>query len=598
MNREVYEKNIKAYKERYNKEYYQIDNNKYENKLEDTKDGNKTINIKIENKKIYLHSKYSPIKEAKRYYKEFKVRYGTLVICFGFSLSYYIDELSKKINRTDNIIVYEPDKELFDIVMKNIDISHIISNEDIKIILNLNDIKMGLLGRPVDKKIEIMPIYEKFYEEEIIEFMKQVKNSIDTDLISVNTKEKFKMEWGRNDFGNIESILNSYNMFDFKDVFKDKPIVVVGAGPSLNKNIHLLKEIEGKVCIICAFSAAKALEKQGIKPNFLVTVDSKQYGLEEYEANIPLLYIKEAGKELLKNHKSEKLFCLSIDEVFLINILNAEEKISFIPMSGTVASFAAGSARHFGASEIILIGQDFSWTKEKAHADGTVHKKTERYKIYHNHNMEEKDIYGNTVYTNKPFYRFKLWFDSFTASLPNNVKMIQATEGGLPIEGAETLTFREAIDKYCIDKYCDINDILNKFYKKNKLIGEEIGKEKVYENIRLVYDELKDTKKLIEEAVELSKKITKNIKYSTSGLKKNNNLIDRLNKIDQILKDNIKIKALMLTYSNDIYTYYTIDETDDEKLNFAIMNEKLYIEIDKILGNIIKIAKEEMEYED
>ena len=598
MNKEVYEKNIKAYKQRYNKEYKPIDNNKYENKLEDTKDGNKTIQLEIGDKKLYLHSKYSPIKEAERYYKDFKVKYGTLVICFGFSLSYYIDELAKKINRSDNIIVYEPDKELFDIVMKNIDISHIISNENIRIIFNLNYIKMGLLGRPVDKKVEIAPIYEKIYEKEIIEFLKQVKNSIDTDLISVSTKESFKTEWTRNNFGNIDSILNSYNIYDFKDIFKDKPIVVVGAGPSLNKNVHLLKEIEGKVCIICAFSAAKVLEKQGIKPNFLVTVDSKQYGLEEYEANIPLLYIKEARKELLEKHKSEKLFCLSIDELFLINILDLEEKISFIPMSGTVASFAAGTARHFGASEIILIGQDFSWTKEKAHADGTVHKKTESYKTYHNYNMEEKDIYGNTVYTNKPFYKFKLWFDDFTASLPDNVKMIQATEGGLPIEGAEIITFREAIDKYCIDKYCDINSILNNAYEKNKLIGEGIEKEKVYENIRLVYDELKDVKKLIEEAVLLSKKITKNIKYSTSGLKKNNNLIDRLNKIDQILKDNIKIKALMTTYSNDIYTYYTIEETDDEKLNFAIMNEKLYTEMDKILDNIIKIAKEEMEYED
>ena len=598
MNREVYEKNIKAYKQRYNKEYKPIDNNKYEDKLEDTKDGNKTIQLEIEDKKIYLHSKYSPIKEAERYYKDFKVKYGTLVICFGFSLSYYIDELSKKINRTDNIIVYEPDKELFDIAIKNIDISHIISNENIKIIFNLNDIKMGLLGIPVDKKIEIIPIYEKIYEKEIIEFMKEVKRAIDLDLVTVNTKEAYKTEWARNDFGNIENILNSYNIYDFKDIFKDKPIVVVGAGPSLNKNIHLLKEIEGKVCIICAFSAAKALQKQGIKPNFLVTVDSEQYGLEEYEANISLLYIKEAGKELLKNHKAEKLFCLNINDVFLVNILDAEEKVSLIPMSGTVASFAAGTARHFGASEIILIGQDFSWTREKAHADGTVHIKTEEYKIYHNQEMEEKDIYGNTVYTNKPFYGFKLWFDEFTASLPDNVKMIQATEGGLPIEGAEIITFREAIDKYCLDKYCDINSILNNAYEKNKLIGEGIEKEKVYENIRLVYDELKDVKKLIEEAVELSKRITKNIKHSTSGLKKNNNLIDRLNKIDRILKDNIKIKALMATYSNDIYTYYTIEETNDEKLNFAIMNEKLYTEIDKILGYIIKIAKEEMEYED
>ena len=598
MNREVYEANLEAYKQRYNKEYEPIENNKYEGMLEYTKDGNKTIQVENNGKKLYLHSKYSPIKEAEKYYKDFKVRYGTLVICFGFGLSYYVEELSKKINKTDDIIVYEPDKELFDIVMKNINIINILNNKDIRIIFDLKGIKAGLLGRPVDKKVEIMPIYEKIYEEHIIEFMKQVKSSIDTDLITVNTKERFKTEWGRNDFANLDSILNSYNICDFEGIFKDKPIVVVGAGPSLNKNIHLLKEIEGKVCIICCFSAAKALEKQGIKPNFLVTVDSKQYGLEEYEANIPLLYIKEAGKELLQNHKAEKLFCLSIDEIFLRNILEANEKVSFIPMSGTVASFAAGTAGYFGASEIILIGQDFSWTKEKAHADGTVHKITEKYKKYHNHNMEEKDIYGNIVYTNKPFYRFKLWFDSFTASLPENVKMIQATEGGLPIEGAETITFKEAIDKYCVEKYCDINGVLKEYYQKNKLIGEEIDKEKVYENVRFTYEDLKDMKKLIEEAVELSKKITKNIKYSTSGLKKNNNAIERLNNIDKILQENIKIKALMTTYTNDIYSYYTIEETDDEKLNFAIMNEKLYTQMDKILANIIEIAKEEMNYED
>ena len=598
MNKEVYEKNIKAYREYYEKEYEPIEDNKYEDKLEDTKDGNKTIQIEKNGKKLYLHSKYSPIKEAEKYYKEFKVKYGTLVICFGFGLSYYVDELCKKINKTDSILIYEPDKELFDVVMKNIDISHILSNENIKIIFELDSIEMGIIGIPMDKKLEIMPIYEKIYDQEIVDFMKIVKEAINSDLISINTREHFKEKWAQNDFANVENILNSYNIYDFKNILKDKPIVVVGAGPSLNKNVHLLKEIEGKVCIICAFSAAKVLRAQGIKPNFLVTVDSEQYGLEEYEASIPLLYIKEASKELLKEHKAEKIFSLNTKDGFLTEILQIKDQISYITMSGTVASFAAGSALYFGASTIILIGQDFSWTKEKAHAEGTVHEKTESYKAYHNYNMEETDIYGNTVYTNKPFYRFKLWFDQFTKKLPENVKLIQATEGGLPIEEAEIITFREAIDKYCIDKYCDVNSILDDAYKNNKLIGEVVDKEKVYYTIKTTYEELKDLKKLMEEAVLISKKITKNIKYSTSGLKKNNNLIDRLNKIDRVLKDNLRIKNLMATYSNDIYTYYTIDETDDEKLNFAIMNEKLYTEIDKILDNIIKIAKEEMNYED
>ncbi|MDE6182170.1 MAG: hypothetical protein K2F59_03080, partial [Eubacteriales bacterium] len=76
MNREVYEKNLKAYKEGYGIDYEPIENNKYENSLEDTKDGNKTLQIENDGKKIYLHSKYNPIKEAEKHYKDFKIRYG------------------------------------------------------------------------------------------------------------------------------------------------------------------------------------------------------------------------------------------------------------------------------------------------------------------------------------------------------------------------------------------------------------------------------------------------------------------------------------------------------------------------------------------
>ena len=598
MNKEVYEKNIKAYKQRYNVDYEPINNNKYENKLEDTKDGNKTIQIENNGRKIYLHSKYSPIKEAEKKYEKLELRYGTLIIYFGLGLAYYIKEIIKKINKTDNMIIYEPDKELFDIVMKNIDISDILNNINFVLLFDLEEMKKIILGKPADKKVEILPAYKELYLEETVKFMKEVKELINRDMTHLNTLEKFNDDWTKSIFCNIDSVLSSYNIVDFKDVFKDKPIIVVGAGPSLNKNVHLLKEIEGKVCIICCFSAAKVLEKQGITPNFLVSLDSKQYGIEEYEANIPLIYLKSTNKELLQKHKSKKIIYFTEGEVWLSRVLEDKIKGDYLSIRGTVSSFATSTAKYFGASKIILIGQDFCWTKEKIHAEGTVHKITNSYKAYHNYDMEEKDIYGNTVYTNIPFYGFKLWFDEFTSELPENVKLIHATEGGLPIEGAETITLREAIDKYCKEEYCDIKSILNKYYETNKTIDKFINRETVYENIKLIYEELKDMKKLSEEAVDLSKKITKNIKYSTNGLKKNNNYISRLDKIDVMLKENQDVKSIIKTFSNDISKYYFIEKTDNEKLDFAIMNEKLYIQIYEAIDNTIKIAKEEMNYED
>lgn len=598
MNKEVYEKNLKAYKERYNIDYNEIENNEYDKMLEDTKDGYKTLQIENNGKKLYLNSKYNTKREIEKHYKDFSIRYGSIIFVFGFGLSYYVSELIEKINNIDYIYIYEPNKKVFDVVMKNIDISHILNNENIYINFDLNKYKISIDKFSLDKKMDINLVYKELYAEELIEYMEEVKEGIYNNIVEINTREEFKKYWSKSIFSNIESILNSYDVCGFKDLFKNKPIIVVGAGPSLDKNVHLLKELEGKVCIISTFSVVRVLKKFNIKPNFLTTVDSKQYGIEEYEANIPLLYLKEANKKLLKKHKSKKIIYISSLEKLLRNILKMETEFINISLKGTVSSFSASIAHYFGASEIILIGQDFSWTKDKAHADGTVHKRTEEYKQYHNCNMEVKDIYGNIVYTNKPFYGFKRWFDSFTKSIKDTTKVIQATEGGLPIEDAETMSFKEAIDKYCVSKFCNVDEILKNKYKEIEVIGKNIDKSEVFDYIKNLYLEIKDKKGLVKEALELSKKITKNIKYSSSGLKKNNKLINRLDEIDEILKDNEDIKELIETYSNQISSYYMIEMTDDEKLNFAIMNEKLYYTIYTILCDLANDIKEEMNYEE
>ena len=56
--------------------------------------------------------------------------------------------------------------------------------------------------------------------------------------------------------------------------------------------------------------------------------------------------------------------------------------------------------------------------------------------------------------------------------------------------------------------------------------------------------------------------------------------------------------SLIEPYMIDITEYYVIDEVEDENINFALMNEKVYTTIDEVLKELIKIAKEEMGYED
>ncbi len=593
MNKEVYNKNLKAYEDRYGK-YDIILYNKYEKEIEDCKNGCKTIKMEIDNKKVYLNSKYDPIKEAERYYKDFeKINYGSVIFIFGFGFSYYITELYKKVESRATIVVYEKDKELFDIVMKNIDISHILKNKNIILTFNNNSLSYDI--KNCDYKIEAIPVYKELYLEDYLEFMKDVKRLIKEARYNFNTLEYFKNVWARNTFANLKYILNSYNMSVFKDIFKNKPIVIVGAGPSLSKNIKLLKNLKGKVCIISVFSATRALKNEGIVPDFIATIDSEQYGLTEFEANIPLLYIQVANTELLEGHKGNKIVSISKGK-FLDYILEDKIERDNIVPGGTVTYFATNCAKYFGASELILIGQDFSWTKEEIHVKGSVHKATEYYKKYHHYEMPVKDMYGNTVYTNSPFMRYKESFDYYAKSLPENVKLIQATEGGLSIEGAETRTLQECIDLYCKDKFCDVEEIISRNFKNKNIICDK--PQEVYNKVRKVYDELCDIKKDLEESVELSKKLLKNIKYSTAGLKKNNNIIKRLDEIDDKIRKNDIIKELMTYYINDITEYFVIEEDEDEKINFAMMNEKLHIALKTSVENITIMIKEEMKYED
>ncbi|MEA1971875.1 MAG: glycosyltransferase, partial [Candidatus Cloacimonadota bacterium] len=75
--------------------------------------------LKFENRNI--HSTYYPIKEAKKLVERFEGDKDT-VICFGFGLGYFLFPLMQKYQ--GNIIVIEPDKNLFNIALKNIDISN------------------------------------------------------------------------------------------------------------------------------------------------------------------------------------------------------------------------------------------------------------------------------------------------------------------------------------------------------------------------------------------------------------------------------------------------------------------------------------------
>ena len=59
----------------------------------------------------------------------------------------------------------------------------------------------------------------------------------------------------------------------FHNKFEGKAAIIVCPGPSLAKNVELLKKIEGKALIICVLHALKDLQQRGINPDIVVHID-------------------------------------------------------------------------------------------------------------------------------------------------------------------------------------------------------------------------------------------------------------------------------------------------------------------------------------
>jgi len=93
--------------------------------------------------------------------------------------------------------------------------------------------------------------------------------------------------------------LNSPNVGIFFDKFKDVPIIIVSTGPSLDKNIDLLKEAKGRALIISAGSALRPLLMRNIKPDFFAIIDPQDITYNQIKGyeniGIPFIYLVTAA---------------------------------------------------------------------------------------------------------------------------------------------------------------------------------------------------------------------------------------------------------------------------------------------------------------
>ncbi|MDV6132284.1 motility associated factor glycosyltransferase family protein, partial [Campylobacter jejuni] len=219
---------------------------------------------------------------------------------------------------------------------------------------------------------------------------------------------------------NIPSMLGSIPFQRILSERKNKfdNAIVVSAGPSLAKQLSLLKAYQDKAVIFCADGALSMLEKEGIIPDYVTNLDCRDLAMKFFQ-------------------NKENLY-----QRFNLN------DFGYIDTGTHVSHFSYTLALALGFKNIIMIGQDLAFDEEgNSHSKGFSY--GEKYEGGANIDKFKIPAYAGKgeVLTHIAWNDYRIKLEYLFACNEQKAKFYNATEGGARINFTEELSFKECCEK-------------------------------------------------------------------------------------------------------------------------------------------------------
>lgn len=233
---------------------------------------------------------------------------------------------------------------------------------------------------------------------------------------------------------------NAFLGRSLKGAFSKIPAIVIGAGPSLDSQVDLLRSLQDKVLLIAGGSAVAALNCHHLNPHFSVHLDPdpprSRFCLQDaYE--IPHFYRSRLSPEVLEGIQGKLLWMPGSGSYPIEAWIQQEYGLEgdFYDGGWTVANFATAMAYDLGCDPIITLGMEFSHDQKIYAGDlkGLEHQETWTAAVTSD---------NKTVYTKKDWQMSAEWLSDFALS-HKDVQMIHATPQGLEISGMEKRSLAE-----------------------------------------------------------------------------------------------------------------------------------------------------------
>jgi len=408
-------------------------------------------------------------------------------VYIGIGLGYHIQEMDKKLESYTTLMV-EPELEIFRLSLFTMDYS-IFETDNRTLVLSVGDDK--------NKRKQA---FSKFYGTHSymnynIKYQKLLQNLdyIKTELIEFCENNyagafpyKSVIENVKRTIGFIKNEDKFLVLNDIleKEIFKNKEILLISAGPSLDNYVEIIKKYQDRYIIACVDVIVRKLEKNGIVPDIVFSIDPSHKCAEFITTEDPK-YLKDSICILLSQQHPDTMKVLRERNLnyYISQFTTINKEIGCLGSVPNVGTFSFHVMANLGAKKLYTIGNDAAFNQETGsrYSSDSSHTQSEVLEIDDkNDNVISKEdlleVKGNlkeTVKTNRSLIAFKLSYDQIIHNMKSyleyeayNLSDGVYIDGLTPMREKEFIQLSETLDTKDID-------VINTFENISKVLDAD-----------------------------------------------------------------------------------------------------------------------------
>ncbi|MGI8081792.1 motility associated factor glycosyltransferase family protein [Campylobacter coli] len=525
---------------------------------------------------------------------------------YGFGNGILFKALLQNKNH-QHIVVFEKDIEIIWIMFHILDFSSELQSARL-MVLQTSSLDIEFFSNFCSSKpffqfsriyfLELMSHYYERFHEDILGLNKKLAENFKNSIVSYGNDPLDALQGIEQFVYNLPQMIThpSYKELLSKRKNLSDTAIIVSTGPSLTKQLPLLKKYASKATIFCADSSYPILAKHGIKPDYVLSLEripltseffNNNFG--EFDKDIVFVcagVVHPKTIEYLKNKTfiiTQKILAFP----YYINLKN----FCYAAVGFSVAHMAYEFATHLSHKNIIFIGQDLAYAK-----DGFSHTKDySNLDKHEGHFQRDKGKFQCLAYggdgkaeSSEVWTMFRFFLqDTISRNIISTT--YNCTEGGARIEGTIEKPFLWACENLL---YKDLNKPFEKLEplslnKQNEFLL------KAYYKVCKSIKHCRDFSKILSNDFEKIQSVYLNLN------KKENDLNLAIRKIDEFKNklENIKqmqdlyeiLSTLLIQFELNLARIYVLNpKTKEDAFNKSILWIKEHLEFMELVYGHIK----------